>query len=294
MSLLKHLHPDLQYRILVKNILKNGQLKEGRNGNVLSLFGTNMKFSLHDDKVPFLTSKKLAWKSCLKELLWFINGSTDNKILTKQNVKIWNANADPIFLKSRGLNYSNGDLGPIYGHQWRYFNAEYKGCNEDYTGKGVDQLQNILDALGDDNEKYSRRLVLSAWNPVQLNEMALPPCHVLSQFNVNNDNELSCLLYQRSGDVGLGVPFNIASYGMLTHIIAKHCNLKPGYLIHNIGDAHIYENHIQPLKKQIFRPYYSTPKIIISKKKSIDDYEFKDFKIENYQFHPTIKMDMIA
>ena len=108
--------------------------------------------------------------------------------------------------------------------------------------------------------------------------MALPPCHVLSQFNVNNDNELSCLLYQRSGDVGLGVPFNIASYGMLTHIIAKHCNLKPGYLIHNIGDAHIYENHIQPLKKQIFRPYYSTPKIIISKKKSIDDYEFKDFK----------------
>ena len=209
-----------------------------------------MKFSLHDDKVPFLTSKKLAWKSCLKELLWFMNGSTDNKILTNQNVKIWNANADPIFLKSRGLNYGDGVLGPIYGHQWRYFNAEYKGCHEDYTGKGVDQLQNIVDALNDDTEKFSRRLILSAWNPLQLDEMALPPCHVLSQFNVNRNNELSCLLYQRSGDVGLGVPFNIASYGMLTHIIAKHCDLKPGYLIHNLGDAHIYENHIQPLKNK--------------------------------------------
>lgn len=295
MSVSKILHPDIQYRVLVKKILKYGDFKNGRNGNTISLFGNKMTFCLKDNKVPFLSTKKLAWRSCLRELLWFMKGSTDNRILTNDNVKIWNGNADKEFLKTRGLEYPiEGDLGPIYGHQWRHFNAKYFDCDTDYSGKGVDQLQNIVDSLNDDNEKFSRRLILSAWNPEQINEMALPPCHVMSQFYVNSNNELSCMLFQRSGDVGLGIPFNIASYAMLTHILARHCNLEPDKLIHFIGDAHIYENHVEPLKQQIIRPNYSMPTIQINKKNSINDYEFDDIKIKNYKYHPTIKMDMIA
>ena len=295
MSVSKILHPDIQYRVLVKKILKYGDFKNGRNGNTISLFGNKMTFCLKDNKVPFLSTKKLAWRSCLRELLWFMKGSTDNRILTNDNVKIWNGNADKEFLKTRGLEYPiEGDLGPIYGHQWRHFNAKYIDCDTDYSGKGVDQLQNIVDSLNDDNEKFSRRLILSAWNPEQINEMALPPCHVMSQFYVNSNNELSCMLFQRSGDVGLGIPFNIASYAMLTHILARHCNLEPDKLIHFIGDAHIYENHVEPLKQQIIRPNYSMPTIQINKKNSINDYEFDDIKIKNYKYHPTIKMDMIA
>lgn len=295
MSVSKILHPDIQYRVLVKKILKYGDFKNGRNGNTISLFGNKMTFCLKDNKVPFLSTKKLAWRSCLRELLWFMKGSTDNRILTNDNVKIWNGNADKEFLKTRGLEYPiEGDLGPIYGHQWRHFNAKYIDCDTDYSGKGVDQLQNIVDSLNDNNEKFSRRLILSAWNPEQINEMALPPCHVMSQFYVNSNNELSCMLFQRSGDVGLGIPFNIASYAMLTHILARHCNLEPDKLIHFIGDAHIYENHVEPLKQQIIRPNYSMPTIQINKKNSINDYEFDDIKIKNYKYHPTIKMDMIA
>ena len=295
MNRARRFYPDFQYLQLVKNILNNGMLHEGRNSNTLSLFGNTMRFSLKDKKIPILTSKKLAWKSCLKELLWFINGSTDNKVLQKQNVKIWDGNAERTFLLTRGLNYElDGDLGPVYGHQWRHFNAEYENCESNYSGKGIDQLQNIIDSLKDEKERYSRRLILSAWNPIQLDEMALPPCHVLSQYHVNSNNELSCLLFQRSGDIGLGVPFNMASYGFLTHLLATHCDLKPGYLIHVIGDAHIYENHIEPLKRQIIRPYYTPPIVEIEKKESIDDYVFSDFNIINYKYHPAIKMDMIA
>jgi thymidylate synthase len=289
------MNPDYQYLKLVKKVLKYGRLQDTRNSKTLSLFGNMMKFSLKNDKVPILTTKKLAWRSCLKELLWFMNGDTDNKSLQRQNVKIWNDNADRSFMLTRGLNYEiEGDLGPIYGHQWRFFNAEYSGCNSVYKGQGVDQLQNIIDSLKDDKEKHSRRLILSAWNPCQLDEMALPPCHVLSQFNVNSNDELSCLLFQRSGDLGLGVPFNIASYGFLTHILAKHCDLRPGYLIHTIGDAHIYENHIQPLREQVTRPFYNPPTLLINKKDCIDDYKFEDFEVKNYNYHPSIKMDMIA
>ena len=295
MSTLKILHPDIQYKVLVKHIIKYGDYKTGRNGNTLSSFGNKMTFCLKDNKVLFLSTKKLAWRSCLRELLWFMKGSTDNRILTNDKVTIWNGNADRNFLKSRGLEYPiDGDLGPIYGHQWRFFNAKYYDCETDYKGKGTDQLQQIIDNLKDENEKFSRRLILSAWNPEQLDEMALPPCHVMSQFNVNKNNELSCMLFQRSGDVGLGVPFNIASYAMLTHILAKHCDLKPNKLIHFIGDAHIYENHVEPLKQQIVRPVYDMPTIEIHKKDSIDDYVFNDIKIKNYKYHPTIKMNMIA
>ena len=176
---------EKQYIKLVKNVLTNGQKENGRNGNVLSSIGHQMTFDLRDNQIPFVTTKRLAWKSCLKELLWFIRGETNNEILQKQNVKIWNGNASREFLDSRGLNHlKENDLGPVYGHQWRYFNAPYTTCNENYKGKGIDQLSNVITQLKDPVEKYSRRIILSSWNPCQLNEMALPPCHVLFQFNV--------------------------------------------------------------------------------------------------------------
>ena len=256
-----------QYLYLINKILEDNNLEKGRNGNVYVSFGNMMKFKLTDNTIPFLTTKKLAWKSCLKELLWFISGSTDNELLQKQNVKIWNANGSREFLDSRGLfNNEENDLGPVYGHQWRFFNAPYINCKENYDGKGIDQLENIIKSLKDPKEKYSRRLILSAWNPCQLDEMALPPCHILMQFYVDTNDNLSCALYQRSGDVGLGVPFNIASYALLTHLIAHHCNLKPYEFVHFIGNTHIYENHKLPLIEQIKRKPYPFPtlKIIIN------------------------------
>ena len=201
-----------------------------------------------------------------------------------KELKIWNKNAD-----------GNDDLGPIYGHQWRHFNAEYDTCKTDYTNKGVDQLQNIIDILrGNTNtDPTSRRLILSAWNPCQLDEMALPPCHILSQFQVTNTDELSCILYQRSGDIGLGVPFNIASYGFLTHLLAWHCKLKPKELIHFIGNAHIYDDHKNPLEIQVKREPLEFPTISINKRHlNIDDYTIDDFEIHNYTFRDKIKMEM--
>tara|TARA_B100001287_G_C22684294_1_gene532337 strand:- start:1694 stop:2590 length:897 start_codon:yes stop_codon:yes gene_type:complete len=286
---------EQQYLDLITNIIDNGYIEKGRNGETVVLFGTNMRFSLQNNIVPFLTTKKLAWKTCLKELLWFISGKTDNKILKEQKVGIWNANGSREFLDSRNLNYPEDDLGPVYGHQWRFFNAEYKGCNESYENKGVDQLQNVINILKNPEERHSRRIILSAWNPCQIDEMALPPCHVLMQFNVNNDNELSCILYQRSGDVGLGVPFNIASYSLLTHLLAHHCGLKTKEFIHFIGNTHIYKEHIEPLKTQISREPYEFPTLEIKNKyDNINDYKFDDFVINNYISHDKISMNMSA
>ena len=286
-----------QYLKLIQKIVKKGFLEKGRNGNTLSLIGEQMRFSLSDNKIPLMTTKKLAWRSCLKELLWFVQGDTSNETLQKQNVKIWNGNASREFLDSRGLTYlAENDLGPVYGHQWRFFNARYYDSHTDYKNKGVDQLQNIIDGINESKETKvaSRRLILSAWNPEQLDEMALPPCHVLSQFFVQ-DNKLSCSLYQRSGDVGLGIPFNIASYSFLTHLLAKHCDLEAHEFIHFIGNAHIYEDHVNPLLKQIEREPYNEPSIdILEKKDNINDYVFSDFKISNYKHYNTIKMDMRA
>ena len=199
-------HDEYQYLRMVQQIVYKGEMEEGRNGKTMVLFGTHMRYMLRNDIIPLMTTKKLAWKTCLRELLWFISGKTDNKILREQKVKIWNENGSKEFLSSRNLDYEEDDLGPIYGHQWRYFNAEYNNCNTNYNGKGVDQLNNIIKMLKDPVERFSRRIILSAWNPCQIDEMALPPCHVLMQFHVNKNLELSCVLYQRSGDFGLGVP----------------------------------------------------------------------------------------
>jgi thymidylate synthase len=285
-------HPEFQYLKLIKKIINNGHLIKTRNGNVKNIFGPQMRFSLENNTIPILTTKKLPWKVCLKELLWFIGGKTNNKILKNQNVKIWNGNASREFLDSRKLYHlKEDDLGPIYGHQWRHYNAFYLGCDVDYTGYGEDQLQNSIDLLKKD--PYSRRNIITAWNPEQINEMALPPCHILMQFHVSQKNKLSLSLYQRSADIALGVPFNIASYSFLTHMIAKICDLEPHEFIYNIGDAHIYEEHINGLKKQIYRNPYKFPIVQINKQNNIDDFVLSGFIIENYKYHPHIKMKMI-
>ena len=283
---------EKQYLKLIKKILDTGELQQGRNGKTYSILGESMRFSLENNTMPLLTTKKVAWDTCLKELLWFIKGDTNNKNLKKQNVKIWNGNGTREFLDSRKLYHLNeDDLGPVYGHQWRFWNAPYRKCSDNY--EGIDQLQNIIDTLNHPTDKYSRRIIMSAWNPEQINEMALPPCHVLSQFKVTNDNELSCILYQRSGDVGLGIPFNIASYSFLTHLLARHCNLKAKEFIHFIGDAHIYDDHCKILKQQINREPYPFPRLIIENKHSdINDYELKDFSVKNYVYQNPLRMDM--
>ena len=286
-------HDENQYINLIEDILDNGVMVEGRNGKALTIFGAAMHFNLENNIVPVLTTKKVAIKTCIKELLWFISGKTDNKILKEQNVHIWDGNGSREFLDSRGLNHlEEDDLGPIYGHQWRHFNATYSTCESNYNNKGIDQLLYIINSLKDSKEKYSRRLVMSAWNPCQIEEMALPPCHVLAQFNVIND-ELSCSVYQRSGDVGLGVPFNITSYSILTHIIAKHCNLKAKDFVYYLGNAHIYDNHIEELKYQMTREPFLFPEIRINNiYNTIDEYNISDINIINYKYHESIKMEM--
>jgi thymidylate synthase len=293
-------HEELQYIHLVKNILENGFWETGRNGKTKSIFGNMMRFSLKDNKIPILTTKKTAWKTCLKELLWFIRGHTDNKILQSQNVHIWDANAATSFMEKVGLDhYPEGHLGPIYGYQWRNFNAPYDFITgnrlETTFDRGVDQLQEIIDALKNPETRTSRRLIMTAWNPCQLKEMVLPPCHILCQFNVHNSNQLSCALYQRSQDVALGASFNIASYSFLTHLLARHCGLEASEFIYFTGNSHIYEEHIDPMKQILEREPYPFPKISIKTiKDDINDYEVEDFEIHNYNFHETISMKMIA
>lgn len=290
-------HEENQYLNLIDDILSEGTTEEGRNGTTLVAIGAAMHFSLQDRRVPFLTTKRLAWKTCLKELLWFIHGETDNKVLQAQNVHIWDGNASREFLDSRGLVHrAEGDLGPIYGFQWRNFGGDYQGSNDgegNNIRKGVDQLQAVIDALKDPEQRTSRRLIISAWNPGQLNEMALPPCHVLMQFHVTHGTNLSCSLYQRSGDVGLGVPFNIASYSMLTHLLAHHCGLDAHEFIYYLGNAHIYDDHVEPLQKQLKREPHEFPRIAIrALHEDIGDYKVEDFEVQGYQCHDTIPMAM--
>ena len=292
----KERHEEYQYLNLLQDLINDGSLEKGRNGNTICSFGSAMHFSLENGKIPILTTKKTAWKTCLKELLWFVKGQTSNKILNDQNVKIWNGNASKAFLLTRGLgHYNEGDLGPLYGFQWRHFNAPYKTCDDDYSNQGIDQLQEIINTLKDPEKRTSRRMLVSAWNPCQINEMALPPCHVLFQFNVLEGKKLSCSLYQRSGDEFLGIPFNIASYSLLTHLIAKHCDLEAYEFIHYVGNCHIYEEHIEQVKTQISRTPYEFPTLkILNKKENINDYTIDDFKLENYQHHARIKAAMVV
>lgn len=288
-----------QYLNLIRDILDRGTWEEGRNGKTKSIFGASMRFSLTNGQIPILTTKKTAWKTCLKELLWFVRGETDNKLLQEQGVHIWDGNTTREFLDSRGLNhYREGLIGPGYGFQWRHFGGDYDssaaGVKEGGI-KGVDQLQQIIDALKDPAQRTSRRLIMSAWNPCQLDEMALPPCHILCQFNVHDGNKLSCSMYQRSCDFFLGIPFNIASYSLLTHLIAKHCGLEAYEFVHFMGNCHLYDNAVDAAELQIQRKPYPFPTISIKQvKENINDYEVNDFEIIGYQSHDAIKVAMVA
>ena len=292
-------HEEQQYLNLIKNILENGTWEEGRNGKTKSIFGNMMRFSLKDGKIPILTTKKTAWKTCLKELLWFIRGDTDNKLLQEQGVHIWDGNTTREFLDSRGLtDYREGLIGPGYGFQWRHFGGDYDSSAagvKEGGSSGVDQLQQIIDALKDPAQRTSRRLIMSAWNPQQLDQMALPPCHILCQFNVHDGNKLSCSMYQRSSDEFLGQPINIASYSFLTHLLAKHCGLEAYEFVYFIGNCHIYENAIDACKLQITREPFPFPRVSIKEvRDNINDYQIDDFEIHNYKSHEAIKVAMVA
>jgi dihydrofolate reductase/thymidylate synthase len=232
---------EIIYLNALKDILENGNYRKTRNSETYSKFSIKLDFDIRTN-FPLLTTKKIYWNGVLEELLWFIKGDTNSKNLEKKKVNIWNNNTSRTYLDSIGLdNYEEGECGPIYGFQWRHFGAEYKGCNSNYNGLGIDQLQNCIDLIK--NDPTSRRIFMSAWNPSQLDQMCLPPCHVSYQFYVSDDNLLSCILYQRSGDMFLGVPFNIASVSLLVYMIASLTKKKPGYISLVIGDAHIYKNH---------------------------------------------------
>jgi thymidylate synthase len=249
-----------QYHDLLQHVLQNGVDKEDRTGTgTRSVFGHQMRFNLQDG-FPLVTTKKIHWKSVVHELLWFISGDTNVKCLQENGVNIWNEWAQ-----------EDGELGPVYGKQWRNFN-------------GVDQLKNLVEGIKTNPD--SRRHIVSAWNPVDVPNMALPPCHTMFQFYVY-EGTLSCQLYQRSGDVFLGVPFNIASYALLTHLIAKECGLEVGYFVHVIGDAHLYSNHFEQAKLQLSRNFLPLP--IVKVNKGLFDASFDDIELINYNYHPHIK-----
>ena len=220
-----------------------------------------------------------------------MKGCTNANELRDKGIHIWDGNGSKEFLESRGLGHrEEGDLGPVYGFQWRHFGAKYGTMHDDYTGKGVDQLAACIDKIK--NNPEDRRIIMSAWNPADLNEMALPPCHMFCQFYVAN-GELSCQMYQRSADMGLGVPFNIASYALLTHMVAKVCGLKPGDFVHTIGDAHVYSNHVEALQEQVKRTPGMFPKLKINTDNmDIDGFNFEDFEVVGYKPQKTIKMQM--
>jgi len=257
-----------QYHQLLKHILENGVSKTDRTGTgTTSYFGYQMRFNLQDG-FPMVTTKRLHLKSIIYELLWFLKGETNIKYLKEHNVSIWDEWAD-----------ANGELGPVYGKQWR----SWQGAD----GKIIDQISDAIKQIK--NNPDSRRIIVSAWNVADLPEMALMPCHALFQFYVVN-GKLSCQLYQRSADVFLGVPFNIASYALLTMMVAQVCDLQPGEFIHSFGDVHLYNNHIEQAKLQLTRTPYPLPTMKLNPAvKNIFDFTYEDFTLENYQYHPAIK-----
>jgi len=291
-------HEENQYLELITDILERGTFENTRNGIVKEVFGRSMRFSLKNGALPIFTTKRVAWKTCFKELMFFISGHTNNKILKEQGVHIWDANSTREFLDSRGLSQlEEDDLGPVYGFQWRHWNASYRDCHHPYgQNDGIDQLQWIINMLKNKETRNSRRLILTAWNPEQIDQMALPPCHVMAQFNVRDDIYLSCCLFQRSCDVGLGVPFNILSYSFLTHLIANHCGLIAEAFVYFMGNAHIYEEHIPHLQEQVSRVPIDFPRIKLkTKREKIEDYVVSDIVfLTAYDCHSTIKMNMKA
>lgn len=285
------LHEEYQYLKAIREIIENGVSMDDRTGTgTRSIFGMMMRFDLRRT-FPLLTTKRVFWRGVLEELLWFVKGDTNAKHLSERGVKIWDANGSREFLDKRGLSHrEEGDLGPVYGFQWRHFGAKYVDMHTDYTGQGVDQLAECIKKIKED--PTDRRILLSAWNPADLGLMALPPCHMFCQFYVAN-GELSCLMHQRSCDMGLGVPFNIASYALLTCMMAQVCGLKPGDFVHNLGNAHVYQNHVEPLLTQLERTPRPFPVLRVNPEvKDIDGFQASDFEIVGYAPHGKIAMEM--
>ena len=258
-----------QYLDLLQDIMDNGQDADNRTGiYARKVFGRQMRFDLNDG-FPLVTTKKVYLRAIIHELIWLLSGNTNIKYLHDNNVTIWDEWAD-----------ENGDLGPVYGHQWRNFNSQ-----------GIDQIKDVIERIK--KNPQDRRLIVTAWNPAQIEQMALPPCHCFFQFDVTPDGRLNCQLYQRSCDMFLGVPFNIASYSLLTMMVAQVCGLKPGEFVHTLGKVHIYSNHFDQVRLQLSRRPYPLPQMKINPDiKDIDDFKFEDFELVNYQCHPAIKGDV--
>ena len=274
---------EAQYLRLLAHVLESGAPKDTRNGHVLSKFGSQLHCDLSEG-FPLLTTKKMFWRGIVEELSWFLRGSTNVQELRDKRVHIWDGNSS-----ERGY-----DAGPVYGFQWRHFGAEYGDCHVDYTGQGVDQIANIIELLRTD--PHSRRMVLSAWCPTQQADMCLPPCHVMYQFYVESDGRVSCMMTQRSADVFLGLPFNIASTALLTALIAHQVGREPGQLFINIGDAHIYEEHVDACRLQLARSAFPLSTIRIER--PTDDalwcFGTGDVVLMNYKCHNSIKAPMKA
>ncbi len=259
-------HPERQYLALLADILENGVQRGDRTGTgTLGVFGRQMRFDLSQG-FPLLTTKKLHRKSIILELLWFLRGDTNVRWLQERGVSIWDEWAD-----------ENGELGPVYGKQWRSWTAP--------DGRVIDQIANVVESLK--TTPHSRRHIVSAWNPAEVDDMALPPCHCLFQFFVA-DGKLSCQLYQRSADVFLGVPFNIASYALLTMMMAKVTGLEPGEFVHTLGDAHLYLNHLDQAREQLTREPYPFPTLTLADKRDLTAFEYEDFKVTGYKAHEKI------
>jgi thymidylate synthase len=293
-------HEEYKYLHLLQKILDEGTVKGDRTGvGTKSIYGTQLKFDLRNS-LPVLTTKKVFWKGVVEELLWFIRGQTDSKLLEAKGVKIWQGNTTREFLDKRGLNYPVGECGPIYGAQWRAWGKYYNPnpdpnavCINRVQSGGIDQLASVVETLR--KNPNDRRMVVSAYNPDQLDMMCLPPCHVLHQYYVEN-GRLHLMWYQRSNDFFLGSCFNISSYALLTCLIAKIVGLTPGSITYAMADTHIYLNHIEQAKEQLSRTPYPFPKLNIKKDiKSLTDIEnlqFEDIELIDYQSHPAIKAPM--
>lgn len=276
-------HVDQTYFDLINDVLTNGVEKTDRTGTgTISVFGRQSRYDLTQG-FPILTSKRVHWKSVVGELLWFLRGDTNIKWLKENGISIWDEWAD-----------KDGNLGPVYGHQWRKWDHMFWGpYNPNSVGDGpdeieIDQIKEVIQQIKTNPD--SRRLIVSAWNVGDIPKMALAPCHTMFQFYVVN-GKLSCQLYQRSCDLGLGQPFNVASYALLTHMIAQVCGLEVGDFVHTFGDLHIYSNHVEALKQQLHRTPYPMSKLVLNPEvKDIDSFTFEDIKLENYQHHPSIKL----
>ncbi|KAI0058712.1 thymidylate synthase [Artomyces pyxidatus] len=296
-------HDELQYLSLLRAVLDTGEKRPDRTGTgTVSIFAPpSLRFSLADSTLPLLTTKRTFLRGIIEELLWFVHGATDSTLLSKKGVKIWDGNGSKEFLEKRGLGHRReGDLGPVYGFQWRHFGAKYVDADHDYAGEGVDQLREVIRKIKED--PTDRRIILSAWNPADMPQMALPPCHMMCQFYVHLPDasdpcaprpRLSCLMYQRSADLGLGIPFNIASYALLTHMIAQVTGTEAHELVIQLGDAHVYKDHIDALEVQLQREPRPFP--ILRWKRDvpdIEDFVYEDFIVEGYNPHPSIPMKM--